>query len=31
MTNQTTAEQMVEHGRFRKAARQAKTQAKDGT
>ena len=31
MTNKTTAGQMVVHGRFRKAAGQAKTQAKDGT
>ena len=31
MTNQTTAEQMVVHGRFRKAAKQAKTQANDAT
>ena len=31
MTNMTTAGQMAEHGRIRKAARQAKMQAKDGT
>ena len=31
ITNKTTLGQMVEHGRIRKAARQAKLQAKDGT
>ena len=30
MTNKTTAGQMVVHGRIRKAARQARMQAKDG-
>ena len=31
MTSRTTAGQMVEHGRIRKAGRQAHIQAKDGT